>query len=57
MTVRAGTTIEELADWLDERDLALPVLPAIMEQTLAGAISTGERFLIKLGSQYIARDE
>ncbi len=42
VTVLGGTTLDELCEWLEERGLALPVLPAILEQTIAGAISTGE---------------
>ena len=41
VTVRAGSTLAEVADYLDEKGLALGVLPAILEQTVAGAISTG----------------
>jgi len=41
VTVLGGTTLEELSEWLEDHGLALPVLPAIQEQTIAGAISTG----------------
>ncbi len=42
MTVRAGTTLAELVDHLDQNGFVLGVLPAILEQTVAGAISTGQ---------------
>ena len=41
MTVRAGTRLQEVVDYLDQNGLTLGVLPAILEQTIAGAISTG----------------
>ena len=41
VTVLGGTTLEELSEWLEHRGLALSVLPAILGQTIAGAISTG----------------
>lgn len=41
VTFRAGTTLMEITDYLDRNGLALGVLPAILEQTIAGAISTG----------------
>ena len=41
MTIRSGSTLEELVEYLDENGLALGVLPAILEQTIAGAIATG----------------
>ena len=33
----------ELVSFLDDNGLALPNLPAITEQSIAGAISTGEQ--------------
>ncbi len=41
VTVRAGTTFNQLNQLLDERGLALTNLGSISEQTVAGAISTG----------------
>lgn len=46
VTARAGTTLEELAEFLDSNGLALGIMPAIMEQTIAGAISTGEEVVL-----------
>ncbi len=41
VTVKGGTTLAEVAEYLEENGLALGVLPAILEQTVTGAISTG----------------
>ena len=40
--MKGGTTLEELLLYLDENGLTLTVLSAILDQTVAGAISTGE---------------
>ena len=42
MTVKAGTTLGEVVEYLDTKGLALSNLPAITDQSIAGAISTGE---------------
>ena len=39
--MKGGTTLEELAEYLDNNGFAISVLPAILEQTVAGAICTG----------------
>lgn len=41
VTVRGGTTLKELVGELGRRSMSLPVLPAITEQTITGAIATG----------------
>ncbi len=41
VTVKGGTTVSEIVLYLEERGLALPSLPATLDQTIAGAISTG----------------
>ncbi len=42
VTVRGGTTFNELNRILDDNGLAMSVLGSISEQTVAGAISTGQ---------------
>ena len=42
MTVKAGTTLGEVVEYLDTKGLALSNLPAITDQSIAGAVSTGE---------------
>ena len=42
VTVRAGTTIQELNTILEEKGLALSNMPAIADPTVAGAIATGK---------------
>ena len=42
VTVRAGTTLNELNSLLDEYGLAMRILGSISDQTVAGAISTGK---------------
>ncbi len=42
MTVKGGTTVGEIVRYLEERGLALSSLPASIDQTIAGAISTGQ---------------
>ena len=41
VTVKAGTTLKQLNQYLDSRGLAMKNLGSISEQTVAGAISTG----------------
>jgi FAD/FMN-containing dehydrogenase len=40
VTVEAGMRLGRLVSFLDERGLALPVLPTITEQTVVGAVAT-----------------
>ena len=40
VTVEAGMRLGRLVSFLDERGLALPVLPTITEQTVAGVVAT-----------------
>lgn len=42
VTVKAGTLLSELNDYLEEHGLAFSNLPAVAEVTVSGAISTGE---------------
>ena len=42
VTVRAGTTLQELNGILEEKGLALTNMPAIADPTVAGAIATGK---------------
>lgn len=42
--MKAGSTLQDVVDYLDQNELALGVLPAILEQTVAGAISTGIQY-------------
>lgn len=42
VTMKGGTTINELNHVLASKDLAVPYLPTVGEVTLVGAISTGE---------------
>ena len=43
VTVKGGTTLNEVNDILEERGYALSILPSISHQTVAGAISTGKQ--------------
>ena len=44
MTVLAGTTLYDLSKLLEDQGYALPILPSISDQTVAGAVATGESY-------------
>ena len=48
VTVKAGTTLKQLNRYLDDQGLAMKNLGSISEQTVAGAISTGEYIYIRI---------
>ena len=45
VTVRGGTTLEEIVIAIEADGLALPQLPSVSGQTIAGAIATGKMFV------------
>ena len=53
VTVKAGTTLKQLNQYLDSRGLAMKNLGSITEQTVAGAISTGVMVLCVVESKFI----
>ena len=48
VTVKAGTTLNQLNRYLNDRGLAMKNLGSISEQTVAGAISTGLEITVEL---------
>ena len=42
VTVKGGTALKQLVKYLDDQGLAMKNLGSILEQTVAGAISTGK---------------
>ncbi len=56
VTFGAATTFHEVNAILDGLGLALPILGSISDQTVAGAISTGEKMMLVCIIRLICRD-